>query len=511
MKKFAFIIALILFMGCKENTPRTEFLGMVNLVVTGNSKAVSQFERGLLLLHSFEYFDAREAFRNAQEMDSQMPMAYWGEAMTYNHSLWHEQDYEDGVEVLKKLEALDLEKNASELERDFIEAVRILFKPETEKPERDVAYAHFMEGLSKKYPANHEVAAFYALSLLGSVPDGRDDELYGKGAKIALGILAENPNHPGALHYTIHSYDDPRHAALALEAANAYSQVAPDASHALHMPSHIYVAMGMWDRVVASNIDSYQASLNRMERKDLGNDDRGYHAYHWLEYGYLQQDKRAEAEKMVLEMQGYMNETPSARARAHMVFLKGTYLTETGDWKNTIADIPIEISDLNISVRSQYQFLEGMKAYTAKDTVQMDSIIAVMESDIKRETYVQEFSSASLCSNVTRAEAAPSDIVTSKARQQQLIALREDLAGRHDTAEAHLLKSIELQESVSYSYGPPSIQKPTRELYADWLVAMGRYKEAEAQYALAEKTGPKRRLIKEGIENVSQFLNAETS
>ncbi len=509
MKTVAFIIASILLIGCKENTPKTEFLGMVNLEVSGNSKAVSQFERGLLLLHSFEYQDAREAFRKAQEMDSQMPMAYWGEAMTHNHSLWSEQEYEEGVKVLEKLEAIDLEKNATELERDFIGAVRILFKPKTEKQERDVAYADFMEGLSKKYPDNHEVAAFYALSLLGSVPDGRDEELYGKGAKIALGILAENPNHPGALHYTIHSYDDPKHAALALEAANAYAKVAPDASHALHMPSHIYVAMGMWDRVVASNIDSYQASLNRMERKGLGNDERGYHAYHWLEYGYLQQDNRAEAKKMVLDMQRYMNETPSARARVHMVFLKGTYLTETDEWESDVADIPVEIADLNISVRSQYYFLEGMKGYTAKDKVQMDSIIAIMETDINREVYVQEFSSTTLCSNATRAEAAPSDIVTSKARQQQLMALREDLAGRHDTAEEHLLKSIELQESISYSYGPPSIQKPSRELYADWLIAMGRYKEAEAQYALAEKAGPKRRLIKEGMETASRFLNNE--
>jgi tetratricopeptide (TPR) repeat protein len=511
MKRIAFIIVSILLIGCKENTPKTEFLGMVNLEVTGNSKAVSHFERGLLLLHSFEYQDAREAFRKAQEIDPDMPMAYWGEAMTYNHSLWHEQDYDDGVEVLKKLEAMDVDKNATALERDFISAVKILFKPETEKQERDLAYASFMEGLTEKYPDNHEVGAFYALSLLGSVPDGRDEELYGKGARIALGILAENPNHPGALHYTIHSYDDPKHAELALEAANAYARVAPDASHALHMPSHIYVAMGMWDRVIASNIDSYEASLNRMKRKELDNDGRGYHAYHWLEYGYLQQDNKAEARKMVLDMQRFMNETPSARARTHMVFLKGTYLTETDEWESEIADIPVQISDLNISVRSQYYFLEGMKAYTAKDTAQMDSVIAIIESDIKRETYVQEFSSASLCSNVTRAEAAPSDIVTSKARQRQLMALREDLAERHNKAEEHLLKSIELQESISYSYGPPSIQKPTRELYADWLVAMGRYKEAETQYARAEKAGPKRRLIIEGKENASQFLSKERS
>ena len=145
-----------------------------------------------------------------------------------------------------------------------------------------------MEQLSEKYPNNHEISAFYALSLLGSVPDGRDDAIYGKGAIIAKGIIEENPNHPGALHYLIHSYDDPAHAHLALNAANSYAKVAPEASHALHMPSHIYLAMGMWDEVISSNINSYQASINRMERKNLDNNARGYHAYHWLQYGYLQ-------------------------------------------------------------------------------------------------------------------------------------------------------------------------------------------------------------------------------
>ncbi len=502
MKFIVILTAAILFLSCKRDTPKTEFLGMVNLEVSGSSEAISEFERGLLLLHSFEYEDARESFREAQKLDPEMPMAYWGEVMTYNHSLWSEQDYEQGVGVLKRLDSIGASNDASELEQDFVKAVKILFAANKEKAERDVAYSQYMERLSKKYPDNHEVAAFYALSLLGSVPDGRDEELYGKGAKIALGILAENPEHPGALHYTIHSYDDPKHAALALEAANAYAKVAPDASHALHMPSHIYVAMGMWDRVVSSNIDSYQASLNRMNRKQLDNDARGYHAYHWLEYGNLQQDNRAEARKMVLDMQQYMNEKASPRARVHMVFLKGTYLNETDEWDSPIADIPVQISDLNISVRTQYNFLEGMKGYNARDTMLMDSIIALMEYDIKRETYVQGNAASTLCSNVTRAEATPSDIVSAQARQQQLLALREDLAGRHTEAEEHLLRSIELEESISYNYGPPSIQKPTRELYADWLAAMGRFSEAEVQYTLAEKSGPKRRRILEGLESV---------
>src|SRR5690606_5439976 len=171
-------------------------------------------------------------------------------------------------------------------------------------------------------------------------------------------VLNKNPKHPGALHYLIHSYDDPYHAELAFDAANSYSKVAPDASHALHMPSHIYVAMGMWDNVISSNIDSYQASLNRMEKKNLDGDARGYHAFHWLEYGYLQKGNFEEAKKMALDMKKYVSEDSSKRARVHLVFLKGTYLTETDEWDGEIADIPVNITDLNISVRSQYQFLE---------------------------------------------------------------------------------------------------------------------------------------------------------
>ena len=271
MKKLGlFLIVLVLAGSCKKNSPAPSYLGVVSLEVTGNFKAATHFEKGLLLLHSFEYKDARESFQEAQNADPDMAMALWGEAMTHNHSLWSEQDYDDAKPVIEKLNALDI-SNCSDLEKDFIAAVKVLYEPKTDKLERDQNYKAFMESLHQKYPDNHEVAAFYALSLLGSVPEGRDEEVYGQGAVIAQGIIEENPNHPGALHYLIHSYDDPKHAKLALSAADAYAVVAPDASHALHMPSHIYVAMGMWDQVISSNIASYEASLKRMERKGLDN------------------------------------------------------------------------------------------------------------------------------------------------------------------------------------------------------------------------------------------------
>jgi len=505
MKYAVFTLVLLFIFSCKPEKTNTDYLGVVNITISGDEEAIPHFEKGLLLLHSFEYEDAREEFLKAQEEDQLMPMAYWGEAMTYNHSLWGEQEYENGIAALKHLDDIELDKSATDLERDFIKAIQILYQPKTDKNERDVAYSKFMEGLSKKYPANHEVAAFYALSLLGSVPEGRDDVIYGKGAKIAEGILKENPKHPGALHYLIHSYDDPNHANLGLEAANAYSKVAPDASHALHMPSHIYVAMGMWDEVIASNIDSYQASLNRMERKNLGNDARGYHAYHWLEYGYLQKGNSEEAKKMVMNISQYSKESPSKRARVHTVFLKGTYLVGTNDWTGDISDIEVDIADLNISVRSQYNFLDGMKYYKNGNKKGLDSIISKIGDDSNRATFIVSNSNAKLCAGVSRDEANETDITEAKIRQIQLKALAANLNNNLLLAENYFLESIALEESISYSYGPPAIQKPTHELYADWLLTQNRKEEAIEHYEIGLKAAPKRLLALEGINQANKI------
>ena len=502
-KAILIILSVSMLIACKKNekVDKTDSLGAINIEVTGKTEAATHFEKGLLLLHSFEYDDARESFKLAQETDPTMAMAYWGDAMTHNHSLWREQDFELGTEALKNLENLDYETTCSALELDFIQAVQLLYQPLLDKEERDVNYAQFMEELSKKYPANHEISAFYALSILGAVPDGRDDEMYGKGAIIAKGIIEENPNHPGALHYLIHSYDDPNHAYLALNAADSYAKVAPDASHALHMPSHIYVALGMWDEVISSNINSYQASLNRMERKNLDNNARGYHAYHWLQYGYLQKENVEEAKNMLLTMEKYTNETPSKRARTHLVFLKGTYLVNSDNWDSEEANIEVDIVDLNVSIRSQYYFLEGMKAYKKGDLELLDQAITTLENDYKRESYVASDQGGSFCSGISRDVASQSDLINAKVRQHQLLALRSNLDEDYEKAEAYFLKSIELKESISYSYGPPSIQKPTRELYADWLLSQNRAEEAKTQYEKSLKMNPNRTLVVKGIEN----------
>ena len=501
---------MIVVFSCKEEKKEESYLGIVNIEVTGNKDAVPHFEKGLLLLHSFEYADSREAFLEAQKADPDMLMSFWGEAMTYNHPLWSEQDYEKGTEALAKLKARGDQVSLTELENDFIKSVSILYESDSVKTVRDKNYADHMSDLHKKYPNNHEVAAFYALSLLGSVSDGRDEKVYGKGADIANGILKENPKHPGALHYLIHSYDDPEHANLALSAADSYSVVAPDASHALHMPSHIYVAMGMWDKVVSSNENSYQASINRMIAKDLAPYGRGFHAYHWLEYGYLQQGRLEDAEKLVIDMKGFTDEAPNKYSRSHMVYLKGTYLAESDLWDSDIADIEVDISDLNLTVRSQYRFIEGMKAFKIEDRTSLDKTIEEIKNDLDKESYLVTYDAATFCSGANRNTTSPSMLVETEIMLHQLIALRFWLDQDAKLAEVNFKKTLALEEDLSYSYGPPVIQKPTNELYADWLLSQKRNQEALEQYQLALTKGPMRRSALAGIENTEKMMVDQT-
>jgi tetratricopeptide (TPR) repeat protein len=500
MKKIT-LFALLLILSCNKEKVTENYLGIVNINVTGSEEAIPYFEKGLLLLHSFEYNDAREAFLAAQKADPSMLMAYWGEAMTYNHSLWSEQDVDKGMNALEKLNLVVEEATVSELENDLISSVHVLYESDSSKVNRDKNYAKHMSNLYKKYPDNHEVAAFYALSLLGSVEDGRDDHIYGKGAQIAKGILEENPNHPGALHYLIHSYDDPEHAKLALDAADSYAVVAPDAAHALHMPSHIYVALGMWDKVVSSNENSYQASVDRMIAKNLSPNGRGFHSYHWLEYGYLQQGRVDDAKKMVLDMEGFTKENPNRYTRSHMVYLKGTYLSETDDWSGEISEIEVNTEDLNLTVRSQYRFLEGMKAFHTDDKTALDQVIDNLKKDLDKETYLVSYEDAPFCSGANRFTTSPSMLVKAEIMMYQLKALRSWMDDDEVMTETHFKKTLELEQKLSYSYGPPEIQKPTNELYADWLLLQGRTEDALAQYESALLKGPKRSRVLSGIEN----------
>ena len=489
---------LLLLFSCQQtaevpNQEEGDQLGLINFKFSGNEEAQPLFKKGLLLLHNFEYDDAREAFLEAQKADSTMVMAVWGEAMTYNHPLWREQEYENAQAALQKIATLPKErqeKASTPIEKDWLQAIEVLYG-EGEKKERDQQYKEFMEGLYKKHPGDHEVAAFYALSCLGA-GSARKMEAYEQGASIVKNIIQDNPQHPGALHYLIHSYDDPGHAPLALNAANSYSKVAADAAHALHMPSHIYVAVGMWNEVVQSNIASWKASVNRMEAKELDGDARSYHAYHWWVYGLLQKGQYAAATKLMQQMDEYISDESKKSSRTYLIRMKGNFLVETGLWNDSIADYQTEMEDINIVGRSVYDYLEGVKAYRQKDLEQLNTILETMT---KRRGFAETLVSnegAPMCNAAGSDRFAPnrSDIDKAHVMEMELRALRSWT----DAAEAEqwLKRAAELEESSSYAYGPPTIVQPSSELYGQWLLENQKAEEALQQFEKAIERGPRR-------------------
>jgi tetratricopeptide (TPR) repeat protein len=522
MQHFKLTLLLLFFIGlissCDRSKTSAYKLGKINFEISGTTEAQEAFRKGFLLLHSFEYEDAAEEFRKAKTVDPDCAMAYWGEAMTYNHSIWQEQDYQKGKAVLMELaESYEARqaKAKSELEKDFIQAIEILYG-EGSKTYRDKAYANYMAKLFDKYPDNHEVAAFYALSLLGSVTYGRSLEVYQQSASISKKILEENPEHPGALHYFIHANDEPEFAATAVLAANAYSVVAPDAAHALHMPSHIYLALGMWDEVVRSNEISWQASINRKARKNLDNNALGYHSFHWLQYGYLQQGKIEEAKQMLSEMVQYCKEFPSARARAHQIFLRSTYLVESNDWESIFASLETETKGINIAAMNRDAFVNGLKAYHMQDKAILAEVIdqVKMQRDIAAKTLVLEEGIA-LCSGggASRENTTQMSLDLSDVMEMELRALLAVLNDELDLAENWFIKATKLEESVGAAYGPPAIVKPSHELYGEFLLANSRYSDALEMFNQALELAPQRALAIEGklmaIQKLGETLSMQ--
>ncbi|MDE2150145.1 MAG: hypothetical protein KGJ55_10045, partial [Gammaproteobacteria bacterium] len=223
---------------------------------TGSAAAQNAFVRGVLLLHLFEYPDAADAFRQAEKLDPGFAMAYWGEAMTYNHGIWNELDVEAGRAVLDKLAATPAARAAKAptgREKAYLAAVEILYSGTGSKRQRDARYADAMARLARDDPQDNNAQLFYALALMGRSEGVRDVPTYLRAGAIAERSFRHNPRNPGAAHYWIHAMDDPAHAAGALEAARALSSIAPDAGHAQHMTSHIFMALGMWDDVVEAN------------------------------------------------------------------------------------------------------------------------------------------------------------------------------------------------------------------------------------------------------------------
>jgi tetratricopeptide (TPR) repeat protein len=329
------ILVSLLLLTCSAGAAaQSTHLGTVNFPTSGAPEAQQHFLRGVAALHSFWYEEALEEFQAATKLDPDFMMGYWGEAMTYNHPLWAQQDTEAGRRAVAKIK--DSPK-LSKRERGFLEAVKLLYG-EGDKLTRDKAYSAAMEKLYKAQPEDQEAACFYALSLLGTVrPGDKGFQRQLLAGSIAQDVFKKNPDHPGAAHYIIHAFDDPQHAIVALGAARRYSEIAPAAHHARHMPSHIFLQLGMWPEAAASNESSWAVSDEWVKRKGLPLGKRDYHSLHWLLYIYLQQGRQKEAEGLLEVMRQSIRDAGGEAKLGRPVYadMAAAFIVETGRWDLT--------------------------------------------------------------------------------------------------------------------------------------------------------------------------------
>jgi hypothetical protein len=315
-------------------------LGRVDFPTSCNGRAQEQISRGVALLHSFGYEEARLAFREAAAADPGCAMAEWGVARTWYHPIWappSPEELRQGSAALDRALAIGAK---SARERDYIEALGIFYKDwETvDHGTRARAYEQALDRLCRRNPGDDEAAIFHALQLVAIGYLDPTDHTYKwqkKGIEILNGLLPRHPDHPGVAHYIIHSVDYPPLAELGLKAARAYAGIAPDSSHALHMPSHIFTRLGLWDESIASNRAAERSAIAQAQRLHGGGGAFDQlHAIDYLVYAYLQQAKDRSARQALNEMAALtkLDENQFAAAYAFAA-APARWALERHDWK----------------------------------------------------------------------------------------------------------------------------------------------------------------------------------
>ena len=305
------ILTVLALVGAVVHAQDSPLLGTLDFPTSAGPEAQAEFEAGMLATHSFWWDQARDHFRRAQRIDPAFAMAYWGEALTHHWPGPLEGDPTagdaEGRAVLARLDSLP-DIRWTDREKAYVDALRLLYAEESDLVSNRAAHARAMTRLAERYPDDSEAGILAARARMSAGYVRRD--MSPADPSFVVPIAAEleeafdqNPNHPGVAHYLIHLYDTPAFAPLGLRAARVYAGIAPASSHALHMPSHIFRDLGMWDEVVASNIAAYDASVAWQERTGRPISSRDVHALDWLVDAHIQLGQFAEARRVADELQ----------------------------------------------------------------------------------------------------------------------------------------------------------------------------------------------------------------
>jgi tetratricopeptide (TPR) repeat protein len=312
-----------------------EKVGTVHFSISCNAEVQQPFEHAVALLHSFWFQEANKGFISVTAMDPDCAMGYWGIAMSLWYPLWEhpsEATLKQGWAAVEKAKSVSAK---TDRERDYIAAIETFYKDvdTLDHRTRVLAYEKAMEHVSLRYPEDREAAVFYALALNATaLPTDKTYANQKKAGAILEKIFVEQPDHPGVAHYIIHSYDNPSLASRALPAARSYAKIAPSVPHALHMPSHIFTQLGLWQESIESNRASAAAAKDHGLLRDR------LHAMQYLMYAYLQSGREVEAKRVLDELNAIGEVESANRGTAHaFAMIPALYALERRQWSEAAA------------------------------------------------------------------------------------------------------------------------------------------------------------------------------
>lgn len=459
-------------------------MGKVHFATSCSPAAQEHFDHAVAMLHSFGYEDAANAFAEVAGIDPACAMAWWGVAMTHYHPVWGPPTGEDLQKGREAVEKARHTGKPTDREQAFIAALEAFYgaPPSAEVPARAAAYTKAMAQVAQKYPDDDEAAIFYALALRGTAPQNdRSYAVQKKSADILNRILKKEPNHPGIAHYLIHDYDYPGLAELALPAARIYASVAPASPHALHMPSHIFTRLGLWDESIQSNIASRDAAIARVRRlhPGCGSFDQ-LHAMDYLAYAYLQTGHDAEAGEVVKQMKAITKVDRDELAAGYaLAAIPARYAVERGRWDEAAALRP----GPDWFPWKQFPWAEAITWYARGLGAARTGDAAAARKDYERLNALRQ-AALTLKDSYW---AGQIDIQQTAVGAWIAYAEKKPLEALQKMSQA-----AEMEDRTDKSPVTPGAIMPARELLADMLMEYGQTDEAADEYEKSLNAAPNR-------------------
>lgn len=479
-------LSLVADEGHQHGGPATEKVGSVKFPTSCSRAVQKDFERAVAMLHSFWYDATRKAFQEVADKDPDCAMAYWGVAMTLWHPLWAPPSPEELKEGAAAIEKARAAKRKNDRERDYIEALAAFYSDVDTRShaERALAYEEAMKRVHERRPKDTEAEIFYALAIRANAP-GSDKtyERQKRAGKMLERIFAKQPQHPGLAHYIIHCYDYPALAELGLDAARRYAKIAPSSPHALHMPSHIFIRLGLWEDAISSNIASADAA--KADAKSRGSNEalgQALHAMDYLAYAYLQSGQETQVSELMTELEAMVAVNRGDFAAAYAwAAIPARYTVERRQWQDAAA-LP-DPDNARFSKSYWNQVTDAITLWArAIGRVRSGQVekarddIASLESLHKRMTEANKLDGANEV-EIFRLEAA---------------AWAAFADGEKDRAVELLRNAADLEDRTDKHPVTPGAVLPAREQLGDMLVELGRPTEALTEYETSLKSAPKR-------------------